>query len=83
MFSIGEAVASTLLAELKQHDIDMNMCRGQCYDGASNMSGAIRGCASLIRNKYPRAVYQHCHSHMLNLSLMKACTFIPEIGKCI
>ena len=61
-------------------NLDMNLCRGQAYNGAANMAGAIRGAATLIREKYPLARYQHCHSHLLNLALMKACTHVIEIG---
>ena len=58
----------------------MDKCRGQAYDGASNMSGRLRGTAAIIRQTHPLAVYQHCHSHILNLRLMKSAAGIPEIG---
>ena len=45
----------------------MDLC-GQCYDGASNMSGIMKGLAGS-----PKAVYSHCASHILNLSIVSAC----------
>ena len=47
--------------------IDM---RGQCYDGASNMSGARSGCSS---REAPLAMYFHCAAHRLNLEVVSAC----------
>ena len=37
------------------------------------MSGKFRGCAALISQSCPRAVYVHCYSHVLNLCIAKAC----------
>lgn len=59
----------------------MTHCRGQAYDGAANMAGAINGCAAIIRRQYPLAIRQHCRSHVLNLSVMKSATSCPEISK--
>ena len=41
----------------------------QGNDGASNMSGHIKGVAARIRSEVPRALYIHCLCHRLNLSL--------------
>ena len=49
------------------------MC-GQCYDGASNMSGAVAGYRSLIQQEAPMAVYFHCAAHRLNLAIVSACS---------
>lgn len=78
---LGEALANVIMEEMERLDIDMTLCLGQSYNRESNVSGAIRGCVTVIRNRYPMAVYTHCHSHMLKLSLMKACTLITEIRK--
>jgi hypothetical protein len=42
--------------------------RGQCYDGASTMSGCKNGLAKLIQDAEPRALYTHCYGHALNLA---------------
>ena len=44
-------------------------CRGQCYDGASNMSGIKNGVATQIAKEKKRAVYTHCYAHSLNLAV--------------
>eukprot|EP00117_Sycon_ciliatum_P011780 scpid47775/ scgid13111/ 52 kDa repressor of the inhibitor of the protein kinase; 58 kDa interferon-induced protein kinase-interacting protein; Death-associated protein 4; THAP domain-containing protein 0 len=46
--------------------------RGQCYDGASDMSGATKGVAARIAQSYPLALYLHCASHCLNLVVVSS-----------
>ncbi len=48
-------------------NIKLEHCRGQCYDGASTMSGAKKGVATVIANKETRAIFTHCYGHALNL----------------
>lgn len=57
-------------------NLKMELCRGQCYDGASIMSGIKNGVAKLICDDEPRAVYTHCYGHALNLAvndMLKQC----------
>ena len=53
--------AKSLMAIIRDTLFRMNLkienCRGQCYDGASSMSGAKGGVAKLINDDEPRAVY--------------------------
>ena len=55
--------ADSLVAIIKDTLLRMNLkvehCRGQCYDGASVMSGARNGVAKQISTDEPRAVYTH------------------------
>ena len=44
-------------------------CRGQCYDGASNMSSHRAGVQALILRECPKALYVHCCAHSLNLAV--------------
>ena len=53
----------------KNLDIDLSLCRGQCYDGASNMSGTRNGVATQISSIEKRAIYIHCYAHSLNLAV--------------
>lgn len=55
----------------------------QCYDGAANMKGQYSGVATRIRQLSPNAVYIHCHSHLLNLSLQNCCNTIKPIRNCL
>ena len=49
-------------------NLSMSKCRGQCYDGASNMRGSKTGVAKKLLNDEPRAVFIHCYGHDLNLA---------------
>ena len=52
-----------------------NLC-GQCYDGASNMSGQYSGLQRRIFDKNQKALYVHCYAHILNLIIVEACTTV-------
>lgn len=46
------------------------------------MSGHIKGVQTIIRAKYPNALYVHCVSHTLNLAVSSACNIQP-IRNCL
>jgi hypothetical protein len=48
------------------------MCRGQCYDGASTMSGSRSGVSTQIAGIEPRALYTNCYGHALNFATQDA-----------
>ena len=51
----------------------------QCYDGASTMSGRLRGLQALMRSKVcPMALYVHCWAHRLNLVVVACCQNIDK-----
>lgn len=64
--------ADTLVATLKDTLLCMNLpirnCRGQCYDGASNMCGIRNGVAAQISSEETRSIFNHCYGHALNLA---------------
>ena len=55
----GEDIAKLIETKCLELKLDMNMCRGQGYDGAGNMAGSCNGAAKVISTKYPKAVYFH------------------------
>ena len=65
----GQALADKMLGFVTNH-LDPSKLSGQAYDGASNMSGKIRGAAARIQSQYPLALYIHCASHCLNLAVV-------------
>ena len=73
LYNIESTASDSLVAMLNDVMIRMNLslvkCRGQCYDGASNMSGNKNGVAKQIREIEPRALYTHCYGHVLNLAV--------------
>ncbi|KAL4083682.1 hypothetical protein QTP88_028998 [Uroleucon formosanum] len=52
--------------------LDINMCRGQGYDGAAVMKGFYSGLQKRIKDKVPTASYIHCCAHNLNLVISDA-----------
>jgi hypothetical protein len=54
-------------------------CRGQCYDGAANMSGALTGVQSQFKAEESRAVYVHCLAHSLNLVVQDTMRQINDV----
>lgn len=69
----------SILAEIATFNIDISMCRGQAYDGASTMSGHIKGLQTRIKEHAPQAIYIHCVAHKLNLGLVDSVNSCPEI----
>ena len=53
---------------LQRLNLTINKVRGQCYDGASTMSGSKSGVATTLSREESRAVYTHCYGHALNLA---------------
>ena len=89
----AKALVYLIKDTLLRMNLSLEHCRGQCYDGASAMSGIRNGVAKLILDDEPCAVYTHCYGHSLNLAvgdavkgckLMKSCLeAVYEISKLI
>lgn len=74
--------AETLFEILKdvliRFQLPLNKLRGQCYDGAANVSGKISGLQQRVQKEEPRALYIHCNDHNLNLAVQDALEDVPE-----
>ena len=44
----GEALSDNILSVLRRHGLDIDLLRGQAYDGAGAMAGSISGVAARI-----------------------------------
>ncbi|XP_075101906.1 uncharacterized protein LOC142177330 [Nicotiana tabacum] len=55
---------------LAQHSLSLSYVRGQCYDGASNMQGDLRGLKTLIQQESKSAYSIHWFAHQLQLTLV-------------
>ena len=75
----SEALFKCLMDILCRFDLPVHNLRGQCYDGAKNMSGHISGLQTLVRNKEDRALYVHCRAHSLNLVAQDSVEDVAEI----
>ncbi len=58
-----------IIKDTLRFNLKFELCRGQCYDGASVMSGIRTGVAKLICDEELRAVFTHCYGHSLNLGV--------------
>lgn len=67
----GETLALRIKETLSKYGLDFQNCRGQGYDGASNMS-ARRGVQRILMAENSKATYVHCSSHVLNLCIVQA-----------
>ncbi|XP_065684245.1 zinc finger MYM-type protein 1-like [Hydra vulgaris] len=77
--SNAEAFAELILSELEKRNIDIKLCRGQAYDGASVMSGIKSGLQTRIKAFSPNAIYVHCCAHVLNLVTIEAMSVNSEV----
>lgn len=75
----GEAIATMILKQLEEWQLEPQLLLGQAYDGAGAMAGLSKGVAARIYAKYPKAIYSHCASHRLNLCIVKCCS-IREVN---
>ncbi|XP_046862770.1 52 kDa repressor of the inhibitor of the protein kinase-like [Xenia sp. Carnegie-2017] len=70
----GKDLASVILKCLNEElNLNIQDCRGQGYDGAGAVAGCINGLAARIKNLNEKAIYTHCFSHRLNLSICGTC----------
>ena len=76
----ASAIVSTVKDVLLRMNLRIDMCRGQCYDGASNMSGSNSGVAAQITSLEHRALYTHCYGHALNLATQDALRGVKIMG---
>ena len=54
---------------LLRYHLNLYLCRGQCYDGASNMLAKSSSIATQFFAEQPKAHYTHFHALSLSLSL--------------
>ena len=66
-------MGKAILKWLREHNISPSDMCGQCYDEASNTSGARLGVKTVVQEAAPKAMYFHCAAHCLNLSVVSAC----------
>ena len=80
MYSTEITNADTITTLIKdfliRFDLPLNHCRGQCNDGAANMSGVRSGVATQIQKIELRTLYIHCMVHCLNLAAQDSCRAI-------
>eukprot|EP00794_Sanderia_malayensis_P003780 gene3780-biopygen3227 len=63
----SESLTSDILETLKALTLDIDLCRGQSYDNASNVSGKYTRVQARIKEVNSCTPYMPCASHSLNL----------------
>jgi len=72
----GLNLSKIILHQLDELGLNIKYLRGKVYDGVANMSGKYQGVQSQILKIQHLALYTHCASHCLNLSISKACSVV-------
>ena len=75
----AQSITHTIQDLLLRLSLQLENCRGQCYDGASAMAGCRTGVATTLLQKEPRALYTHCYGHALNLAVQDAVKANPVL----
>ena len=72
LYKIDNTKASTIAESIKDVVVGLNLsisnCRDQAYDGASAMAGRKSGVQTRIKEIEPKALFNHCHGHLLNIA---------------
>lgn len=63
---------------LHRYDLPVSNIRGQCYDGATNMSGIRSGVQTRLLKDAPRATFVHCVAHRVNLFIQDSVKAVNE-----
>jgi hypothetical protein len=65
----SEHLCALIMDCMTRLNLNINLARGQGYDGASVMSGGRNGVAAKVTAIEPRAMYIHCAAHVHSLNL--------------
>ncbi|CAF0953813.1 unnamed protein product [Adineta steineri] len=76
-------IVEAILDTLTRCGLDIANCRGQSYDGASNMSGIYGGVSALILKQQGKAMYVHCNAHCLDLAIQDLTSRCTTICSCL
>lgn len=76
----AEALFNFILEKMKSLGLDAMNRVGQCYNGATVMSGTASGVQARIRNEVPHALYTHCYAHRMNLVPVHCISDIAEVN---
>lgn len=76
----SETIVMAIKDVLIRMQLPLQDCRGQTYDGASNMLGKKSGVAARILKEAPKALSTHCHAHSLSLSLKDTCSNVKILN---
>lgn len=79
----ADTIVAVLHDTLLRLNLQLSRCRGQCYDGGSNMAGSKNGVKAQILKQEPRALFTHCYGHALSLSVADTIRMIKYLGSAM
>ena len=87
LYECPNILANTIVARLQDVMLRLNLqlsrCRGQCYDGGSNMAGCKSGAKAQILKQELRALFTHCYGHSLSLDVADINRTVKYLGSII
>lgn len=78
----GAGLAALVLQTLTNLTLNVQDCRGQGYDGAGAVAGHINGLSAHILRLNKKAIFTHCFSHRLNLTICESCS-VPLVRNAL
>ena len=78
----GAGLATLVLKAINDLTLNVENCRGQGYDGAGAVAGHINGLSAHILRLNKKAIFTHCHSHRLNLTICESCS-VPLVRNAL
>ena len=75
----GEALYKLVKEVMNDLQLELQNIVGECFDGASNMSGVNKGLSARMKECSPLAIYVHCYGHLLNLALQDTLTTVEPL----
>lgn len=79
----AESLLDIVTDFFKRKGLDIHDLRGQCYDGASNVSGCLTGLQTRVIHIERRALFVHCSAHRVSLCVQDALEDIPLVKNAI
>jgi hypothetical protein len=79
----GEVLFELVKKVMTDHGLELDDIVGECFDGASNMSGVRKGVAARMKECSPRGVYVHCYAHILNLALQDTMSDVEPLRNAL
>ena len=76
--SSAQSLHDLLEKSLEEVGVELDMCVGDSFDGAANMSGIYNGLQALLKQARPNHVHSWCYAHVLNLVIGDASTVSAE-----
>ena len=72
--SSAQSLHNLLERSLEEVRVKLDICVGDSFDGAANMSGVYNGLQALLKQVRPSHVHTWCYAHVLNLVIGDAST---------